>query len=278
MKHLQNLHTHSVYCDGKDTLEEMIQTCIQKGFTSLGFSGHSYMYFADHISMSLEGTEKYKEEVLMLKEKYKDSLSIFLGLEFEMFSEIDLSGYDYLIGSTHYMNINGEKVGFDRSADEVRRIINTYYGGDGMKYARDFYANLARLPEYGDFDIIAHFDLITKHSENENFFDRNSNEYREYAIAAAEALAGKIPYFEVNTGAMARGYRTTPYPDPFILKELNRLGFKPIISSDCHQRDFVDYGFGQAAQLLKDNGFTEHYILTDKGFVHSSLEDYILRK
>ena len=43
MKHLQNLHTHSTYCDGNDTLEEMIQTCMAKGFTSLGFSGHSYM-------------------------------------------------------------------------------------------------------------------------------------------------------------------------------------------------------------------------------------------
>ena len=275
MKHLQNLHTHSTYCDGNNTLEEMIQTCIEKGFTSLGFSGHSYMYFADHISMSLEGTEAYKQEILQLKEKYKDTFPIFLGLEFEMFSEIDLSGYDYLIGSTHYMNFNGEKVGFDRSADEVRRVINTYYGGDGMKYARDFYANLSRLPEYGDFDIIAHFDLITKHSEKENFFDTTSNEYREYALAAVEALAGKIPYFEVNTGAMARGYRTTPYPDPFILRELKRQGFKPIISSDCHQRNMVDFGFSKAAQMLKDNGFTEHYVLTDKGFIAVPLEDYI---
>lgn len=275
MKHLQNLHTHSTYCDGNDTLEEMIQTCIAKGFTSLGFSGHSYMSFADHISMSLAGTEEYKEEVLKLKEKYKDTFSIFLGLEVEIFSGIDLSGYDYLIGSTHYMDFDGQKVGFDRSADEVRRVINTYYGGDGMKYARDYYANLSRLPEYGDFDIIGHFDLITKHSEKENFFDTTSNEYREYALAAVEALAGKIPYFEVNTGAIARGYRTTPYPEQFILKELKRLGFKPVISSDCHQRELVDCAFAESAQMLKDCGFAEHYVLTDKGFIGVPLEDYI---
>ena len=77
---------------------------------------------------------------------------------------------------------------------------------------------------------------------------------------------------------MARGYRTTPYPDPFILKELKRQGFKPIISSDCHQREMVDFGFAKAAQMLKDTGFNEHYILTDNGFIAVPLEDYINRK
>lgn len=275
MKQLQNLHTHSVYCDGKDTLEEMIETCIAKGFTSLGFSGHSYMSFAEDHSMSLAGTEAYKEEVLRLKEKYKDSFPIFLGLEVEMYSEVDLSGYEYLIGSSHYFDFDGKKVGFDRSADEVRRVIQTYFDGDGMAYARKYYENLARLPEYGDFDILGHCDLITKHSEKEHFFDTSSNEYKEYAISAIEALAGKIPYFEVNTGAISRGYRTTPYPEPFLLKELKRLGFKPIISSDCHQREFVDCAFDKSAQLLKDAGFQEHYILTDNGFIAIPLEDYM---
>lgn len=277
MKNLQNLHTHSTYCDGTDTLEEMIQTAIRKGFSSLGFSGHSYMYFKQDISMSLEGTERYKEEVLMLKEKYKNKLDIFLGLEFEMLStEVDLSGYDYLIGATHYFNINGEMVGYDRSAADVKKVIDTYFNGNGMKYARAYYENLKRLPEYGDFDIIGHFDLVSKHAEKENFFDVESNEYKEYALAAAEALAGKIPYFEVNTGAIARGYRTTPYPSAFIMKELNRLGFKPLISSDCHNRENLDCHFRESAELLKQCGFTQLHILTNNGFKAIPIEDYII--
>ena len=36
----QNLHTHSLYCDGKNTIEDMTLEAIQKGFTILGFSGH----------------------------------------------------------------------------------------------------------------------------------------------------------------------------------------------------------------------------------------------
>lgn len=95
MKKLQNLHTHTCYCDGADTAEEVVLAAIDKGFSSIGFSGHSYMHYAPDHSMSLKGTEEYKKEIAMLKEKYQDKIDIFCGLEFDMYSEIDLSGYDY---------------------------------------------------------------------------------------------------------------------------------------------------------------------------------------
>ena len=80
-------------------------------------------------------------------------------------------------------------------------------------------------------------------------------------------MAGRIPYFEVNTGAIARGYRTTPYPDPFLVKELKRLGFGAVISSDCHNKALMDFGFAQAEQLLRTCGYQEKYILTQDGFI-----------
>lgn len=36
-----NAHTHSTWCDGKDTLEDMAQAAIDLGFTDLGFTCHS---------------------------------------------------------------------------------------------------------------------------------------------------------------------------------------------------------------------------------------------
>ena len=39
--HLQNLHTHTTYCDGINTPEQIILTAIDKGFGAIGFSGHS---------------------------------------------------------------------------------------------------------------------------------------------------------------------------------------------------------------------------------------------
>jgi histidinol-phosphatase (PHP family) len=267
----QNLHSHSTYCGGVDTPEEMINIAIQKGFHSIGFSEHTYMYYAPGWGMELEKTEDYKKEIKALREKYKGKIDIFMGLEVDMFSEIDLSGYDYLIGSTHYLQIGEEKVGFDRTAEEVERIIKEYFGGDGMAFAKEYYRTLAQLPNYGKFDIIGHFDQITKNCEKRTFFDEDSKEYRFAAIEAAEALAGKIPYFEVNTGAIARGLRTTPYPSPFVMKELKRLGFGAVITSDCHDAALLDCGYELAAELLKECGYKEHYVLTKEGFAPQPL-------
>ena len=40
-----NFHTHTTYCDGKETAEQMVQAAIAKGFTRLGFSGHGFNDF-----------------------------------------------------------------------------------------------------------------------------------------------------------------------------------------------------------------------------------------
>ena len=74
MTHLQNLHTHTTYCDGRDTPVEMIESAIAQGFDSLGFSGHSFTFYSQAIPMSTEGTEEYKKEITALKEKYADKI------------------------------------------------------------------------------------------------------------------------------------------------------------------------------------------------------------
>ena len=265
MNRKQNLHIHSTWCDGADTPEEMIAAALEKGFESIVFSGQSYMSYSPGHSMSLEGTEKYRQEIRALQKKYAGQIAVFCGLEVDMYSGIDLTGYDYLIGSVHYLRIGENTVGFDRSQAEVQRVIGTWFSGDGMAYACAYYEALAQLPLYGNFDIIGHFDLITKHSDNICFFDEESKAYRSMAVEAAEALAGKIPFFEVNTGAISRGYRKTPYPAPFLLKELKRLGYGAVISSDCHDKQTLDCGYADAEELLRTYGFREVYILTASG-------------
>jgi len=265
MKHLQNLHTHSIFCDGADTPEEMVQTALEKRFDSIGFSSHS--------SMSPERALAYRAEVERVREKYQGLLPIYLGMEVDLLDPADLNGFDYLIGAAHYLEVGGRRIGVDSAWEKLYPAFQECFSGDGMAYAKAYYQQLARLPERGDFDIIAHFDLLTKYSEKENFFDGDCDQYREYAVRAAESLAGKIPFFEVNTGAIARGYRTTPYPAPFLLKELKRLGFKAVISSDCHKRENLDLCFDMAVQNLLDAGFEEHYVLTSEGFKAFPLKD-----
>ena len=119
--------------------------------------------------------------------------------------------------------------------------------------------------------MIGHFDLITKFNEAERFFDPQDPRYRQAALTALEALAPGGKLLEINTGAMARGYRQTPYPAAFLLRAWRELGGRILISSDCHHRDYLTYGFPQAVELAKSCGFRSSWLLQADGWIERPL-------
>lgn len=272
MKNKQNLHIHTTYADGKDTPEEIIVEAIDKGFDSIGFSEHTYMAFSDYpYQMTVAEMAEYRDEVRALAEKYRDRIKVFCGLEFEYFSEVPTEDFDYLIGSVHYLDFDGRILGFDRNLEATLEYINLNFGGDGMAFAKKYYETLATLSERGKFDIIGHFDLITKNNEQGRFIDTSAKEYLDLGYEAIHALRGKIPLFEVNTGAISRGYRTSPYPQLEFLRELQKCGFGAVISSDCHNKKFLDCHYAEAEELLLAAGFKSRWVLTDSGFREVSI-------
>ena len=82
-----NFHTHTIYCDGKNTPAEMVKVAMGNGFTHLGFSGHSYLEVDRAFAMDDADQQKYWDEVQALKEQYRDKLTIFCGLEQDCYSE-----------------------------------------------------------------------------------------------------------------------------------------------------------------------------------------------
>ena len=271
MTKLQNLHTHTTFCDGKDTPEELIRIAEEKGFDSLGFSMHSYNPYSSYGGITREKMEAYKIAIRALKEKIHHRFPIFLGLEKDLFSPVEPYDYDYLIGSVHYLKKGNEVLAFDRGPEEVKQVIDTHFNRDGLAFARHYYETVATLPQNAKFDILGHFDLIAKNLDSIPYFDETDPRYLNYAREAICALQGKIPFFEVNTGAIARGYRKTPYPSPLLIEEFRRRGFGVVITSDCHDGRFLDCGFPEAEELLASCGFREKYRLTDSGFVAEPL-------
>lgn len=263
----QNLHTHTTFCDGKNDCESTVLKAVEIGFTGIGFSGHSHTdYIKSSSSMTHEGTKLYKKEIARLKEKYAGQIEVFCGLEFDQYSDDNKLGYDYIIGTNHYLKNGDGYIGFDRSANEVRFIIDEYFGGDGLRFAKEYYRQLATLPQYGNFDIVGHFDLISKNCELAPLFDETDERYQKYALDCFYALKEKIPVFEVNTGAIARGYRTTPYPRAFLLKEMAKTGVGITLASDCHDNELLSCGFDDALRLCAECGVKELQIFTKGGF------------
>jgi len=264
---LQNLHTHSSYCDGRDTPREMIEAAIRLGFDSLGFSSHANS--TSSLGSIMRDVDGYHKEITALKAEYSGRIKIYLGTELDRYSEgcIPDFKYDYLIGSTHSTKVGDEHIFYDMGLDVAEDAINRVLGGDSEEYFRLYYRTVAEMPSHIPMDIVGHFDLLTKYSEEKKLFDEDSRAYRSAALEALSAVREKCELFEVNTGAIGRGYRTTPYPAPFILDEMRRLDCKLILSSDCHDSRKLDCNFKETLEYIKAHGFGELYYLTDSGFV-----------
>ena len=44
------------------------------------------------------------------------------------------------------------------------------------------------------------------------------------------------------------------------------MGFGVVITSDCHDKNFIDCFYEEAEGLIADAGFKSKWILTDNGF------------
>jgi histidinol-phosphatase (PHP family) len=227
------------------------------------------MKFSQYPALAGEKKPQYRQKIAELKEKYKGKIDLFCGLEFEMCSDLDELDYpyEYVIASMHYFNLNGQHWGFDGKPEAAIRVLNECFGGDGLKMAKTYYETFATIPKLGKFDIIGHFDLIAKHSDFYDYIDVNAPEYKSAAIDCIRELVKEIPVFEVNMGGIPRGYRKTPYLAPFMIKEIARLGGGVVISSDCHNKELLTYGFDDAVEYVRSCGVNELLLFDGKQFI-----------
>ena len=269
----QNLHMHSTWDDGKNTAEEMILASHAAGLSSVGLSVHCPMPFENCWSCTTERLPDFIAEMRGFKKKYAGVMDVYLGIEWDAAAEgFDLSPYDYVIGSVHEIPVPGGGTrSVDADAQTTRRYLTECFDGDTDAAAEAFFAEYGKVAANPFVDIAGHLDLLTKFDEQYHFFNPQSRRFRAAALCAMEKLvkAGKI--FEVNTGAISRGYRTTPYPSRELLLALREMGGRVTVSADAHHVSGVTCAFDQAQALVRECGFTEIWVLTKDGFTAQAL-------
>ncbi len=261
-----NLHTHTPYCDGASTTEEIILRAIDLKYESIGFSGHSYTEFDPLPSMNPLETEQYVKEVLALKDKYKERIQVYLGIEQDVLSPKPSFSPDYIIGSVHYLDVGEDIVSVDNTAELAEEAVNKYFSGDWLAFAERYYESAKDAAKITGCDIVGHFDLVTKFNEGNRYFDENCLRYKTAAIDALRYEMDFCNLFEINTGGIYRKKRTSPYPAEFLLCELNRLGGEIVLSSDSHDALSLGYLFSEAVEIAKKCGFVYAKVLKNGVF------------
>ncbi|MBU8789588.1 DNA polymerase/3'-5' exonuclease PolX [Oceanobacillus caeni] len=101
-----DLHMHTTYSDGAQSLEEMVNQVRNKGYSYVAITDHSkYLRVANGLDESR--LRKQREEIDKLNERY-DDIHIFAGVEMDIlpdgsldFSDDFLTEMDFVIGAIH---------------------------------------------------------------------------------------------------------------------------------------------------------------------------------
>lgn len=256
-----NYHTHTFRCghalENKD--EEYVLKAIELGYKNLGFSDHGPFKNIIDPGMRMDfenGFKDYLSSLLSLKEKYKNKINLYIGLELEYIKErdsyykelFDVYHLDYLIIGQHMKyDLDGKKEFYFKKDNRI---------SDYIKYKNDLIDGI----NSGYFAYVCHPDLFFNHinkitPEIDSIIDE----------ICLTALRKNIP-LEININgetnnkfnALKKG--NLHYPSIYFFTRANELGNKFIFGVDAHapfdfdkiDYDYFDY-FLKETRINKDN-------------------------
>ena len=252
----QDFHVHSNFSDGVSTPEEIVERAIADGMERLGFSDHVYAPYDLECCIPKADMVRYRDTIRALQKKYAGKIEIFCGIEQDIYSEESTAGYDYVIGSVHYIKLGGQYYDVDYKVETLREAADKYFGGDLYGVVETYFDTVSQVCEKTGCDVIGHFDLIAKLNDRYQLFDESHPRYVAAWQKAADKLLATGKLFEINTGAISRGYRTQPYPTSPIRQYLSQRGAKFILTSDSHDRATLCCQFDIWEQAARQEGLT----------------------
>lgn len=282
MGSLFNLHTHSRYCDGSGEPEAYIRAALKAGFHTLGFSSHAPVPFPNNFAIQdQESMENYAREIRALKEKYKDRMQIFLGLELDYISGITMDfdqirkelQLDYTIGSVHLVrNPDREKLWFidGPKSESFDHGLQEVFGGDIEAAVGAYYTQVNEMLINERPDIAGHFDKIKMHNRG-RYFREDENWYRSLVYETMEIIRQTGVIVEVNTRGIYKKRSDDLYPGKWVLAEALKMDIPITLSADAHHPDEVDGYYPETIIILKELGFRSLTCLSPQGWIEQEL-------
>ena len=227
-----NYHTHTKRCGhavGED--EEYVVNAIRSGMKILGFSDHApYPQKDPKMRMSMEQLDDYIRSVHELKERYRDTITIYCGMEVEYYPEewetlaMLRETMDYCILGQHSHTLLGKKNHFVQTPEELWTYVD----------------DIEAACEHHLCDYIAHPDYCMW-----TWPHMDDTVHRAAELIAELSLKYDMP-LELNCGSgVLRDVREYPdgfrygYPTRIFFEEFARRQCRIVIGLDAHDPAYL---------------------------------------
>ncbi|KAF2475635.1 histidinol phosphate phosphatase H [Lindgomyces ingoldianus] len=246
-------HSHSgQFCaHAKNTLEEMIQEAISKGFHTFSLTEHIPRHIEDfYPEEELAYTEAslaklfddFTGEAARLRDEYSPKINIFIGFETEWIRPLSLTliqeilakhTFDFFMGSVHH--VHTVPIDFDKAAYERARAKA---GGTDERLFEDYFDSQYEMLQALEPPVVGHFDLIRLLSDEPDAEFNGFNGVWERIHRNLEYITSYGGILELNSSALRKGL-AQPYPCLPICEAFQRMGGRFTISDDSHSTDQV---------------------------------------
>ncbi len=236
-----NFHSHTQFCDGRATMQQILEAAIDCGFEHWGFSPHSPLPVESSCNMSRGAVWEYLDEIGRLREKYGEHINIYASMEVDFlgknwgahipyFQEL---GLDYMISSVHFVQAkDGTWIDIDGRPDSFKQKMSVYFNNDIRRVVEEFFSQSVKMLELGGFDIVGHIDKIGNNAsafapgiECQSWYTNLRDGLIEKAINSGVAI-------EYNTKALRPS-------EPVLAKLVQNRVCIPV-NSDAHTTDKVN--------------------------------------
>jgi histidinol-phosphatase (PHP family) len=249
---IADYHVHTFMCGhASGTLDEFVEAAIAKGLNEIGIADHMPLYYFEDPELAMAPGELplYVERVIDLKKRYRDRITVRLGIEADYHpgtqrvraATLGEYQWDYVIGSVHILG--------DWVFDDPRRL-ERYQGLDIDQFYLDYLREVGDLVETGLYNTVGHADLAKKFDVRPSI-DLEPH-YRE--------LLGKIKAagmcYEVNTAGL-RWPVEEMYPAESFVRLAAEMGVPVTLGSDAHVPGDVARDFDRALALIRSAGYRE---------------------
>lgn len=258
-------HLHSSFSGDTDTpMEEMVLKGISLGLKTMCFTEHHDIAFPDSPeesgSIFLLNTDSYLYDLIKLKEKYQDQISLLFGVELGLQSEVlrkiavyaKSYEFDFIIGSSHICH------GKDP-------YYPAFYEGRSEEEAyREYFTSiLENVKKFSNFDVYGHLDYVIRYGPSGDR-DYSYEKYRDIFDKILETLLENGKGIELNTGSIESGMKEF-HPCMGIIKRYRQLGGEIItVGSDAHDTSDIAGYFPRAAEVLESCGFRYYTVFRNR--------------
>ncbi len=262
---LEDYHIHTNYSDDcKYPMEAVVKDAIAMGVTELCFtdhvdygvktdwdSGEEITYKAGMARLNVD-YKRYYKEILELKGKYAEKITLKLGMEFgvqmhtlEKYEKLYAKyPFDFIILSLHQV-------------EDKEIWCKEFQEGKSWKEYNELYYRemLALVQNYKNYSVLGHIDFITRYDDNGKYpFEKVKPIIEEILKTVIEDGKG----IEINTSCYRYGLNDLT-PAKEILELYHQLGGRIItIGSDSHKREDLCNYIEETKEELKKLGFKEY--------------------